>query len=755
MKKMVRNYLEAITSKKKRRKFCVYDLESKRGDTREPGFTRPFLAGFFDPTALNHRRVLPGMDNGYMEFRDEPHLLERPWERRHIMPGGCVDKLLSVALSRRYKNYVFYAHNGGNFDHLFMLAWLEERKDEFGFEVVPVQSSIQMVRVWRKPRRPEDPVKERWEFLDSFKLLPFGLDKACKTFGLPGKEEFNLSEHEDHPLWSVYLKQDCIALATVLTKLHTMVEDLGGEVGITTPSTAMRLFRRKYIGQDGVPERIPRFLHWPSCDGKTDGSCGGCMHDWIRRGYYGGRTEIFRFRGSKLRYYDLNSSYVASMKYHMPIGDRIIDKGRIEWRRHHSPENPKGKYSGFAECEVYIPPDCPVPPLPHKSVETGKLIFPSGVFHGVWSVEELALLKDPFVGGEIRKVKRAVWFKLQPMFRQMVEALWKLRDKKRPGYDKGLDELAKLLGNSTYGKFAMKRDRSSVVFARGGGEGGREMDDDLCFLCGEPDEEREIPRGGICTACEGSKPAMKEPEGEVWYKASKSDAAYVIPHVAAHITTLSRITLWRYMKMAVQMGGQVYYSDTDSIITDVELPTSTNLGEMKDEYPDEDLEFIAIQPKVYMISKMRLNQEIALRRHVLEAALSGNERFDASTLDVATRVLWKGDDEVLDGKAKAGDIVRGKDYELAPYSKVTMKGFPPRMRTRANLDTLLQKGKLEWEQLEKVRSLARLGFQRPPKMKNVEKSFKSTYDKRVALPDGGTCSIVLNEPMPVFEEAEA
>jgi hypothetical protein len=47
MKKMVRNYLEAITSKKKRRKFCVYDLDSKSGDTRESGFTRPFLVGFF------------------------------------------------------------------------------------------------------------------------------------------------------------------------------------------------------------------------------------------------------------------------------------------------------------------------------------------------------------------------------------------------------------------------------------------------------------------------------------------------------------------------------------------------------------------------------------------------------------------------------------------------------------------------------------------------------------------------------------
>lgn len=751
-RQVVRNYLEPITSKKKKRRFVVYDIESKRGDDeRVPGFTRPFLVGFFDPS---YRK-----GDGYQEFRDEPHLKERPWERRHILPGGCVDKFLGAVLVKKYRNHVIYAHNGGNFDHLFMLAWLEERRDEFGFEVVPVQSSIQMIRVWKKPAKPDDPVRDRWEFLDSYKLLPYGLDKAAKTFGLPGKEEFNLSEHEDHPLWSVYLKQDCIALATVLTKLTIMVDELGGEVGITTPSTAMRLFRRKYLGQDGVPEKIPRWLHWADCPNKKNGACGGCLHDWIRRGYYGGRTEIFRFKGSGLSYFDLNSSYVASMRFHMPIGDRVVEKGKLDWRRHFSEENKKGRYSGFCECEVYVPPDCPVPPLPHKSKETGKLTFPTGVFNGVWSVEELALLKDPFVGGEIRKIRKTVWFKLQPMFKQMVEALWKLRDKKRPGYDKGLDELAKLLGNSTYGKFAMKQQRSSVVFAQGTGEGGREMEEGLCFLCGEPDEQREISTGGICTQCEGSKPAMKEPEGDVWYRSHRADASYVIPHVAAHITTLSRISLWRYLKMAVQMGGEVFYCDTDSILTNIMLPTSTNLGEMKDEYPGEKLDFVSVQPKVYMISKINLNREIALRREILLGALAGDERYDASTLDIATHVVWDGDDETKDPderkRLKAGDVVRGKDVELEPHSKVTMKGFPPRMRTAANLSILLSKNKLQWEQLEKVRSLARIGFKRPPKMKDVEKSFKSTYDKRVVLPDGGTRAIVLDEPMSDFDEDEA
>lgn len=741
-----RDFLEPIISKIKRKRFLVYDIESKSEDTQSPGFTRPFLVGLFDPSKVKEP------NEGYQEFRDEPHLRSRPWQTRHILPGGCMDKLLSVILTKEYSGCAFYAHNGGNFDHLFALTWLQEHRfprGEYDFEVVPVQSSIITIRVWRVPEDPEEPIKDRWEFLDSMKLMPMGLDKACKTFGLPGKVEFNLSTHEDDAHWGIYLKQDCVALATVLTLFHNMVERLGGEVGVTTPSTAMKLFRRKFIGKNGCPEKIHRWAHWKGCSGQKSGTCLGCAHDWIRLGYYGGRTEIFRLIGLLLHYYDLNSSYVASMRNLMPIGDRIVEEGQIDWRRHHSPKNPKGRYGGFAEVTVYVPPDCAVPPLPHRDKKSGRLMFPAGQFHGVWSLEELELLEDPFVGGRIVHVVKTVWFKLKPMFREMVDELWKLRDPKLPGYDEGLSALAKLLGNSTYGKFAMKQQRSSVVFTKTDPKEGH------CFLCPEPDPDYEGDPTvqSLCPSCEGSKPAMKDPDGDVWYQAHTVDAPYIIPHVASHITALSRIALWRYMKMAVQKGGQIYYTDTDSILTDVTLPTSSLLGELKDEYPGELLSYMAVQPKVYVIEKMNLNDKIRVRRELLSLAMSGDESVDASALDVSTREPWP-------GEADEGKTISSAAYVLEPHSKVTMKGFPSNMRTKANLLHLkgekvtplrhfMKPGRtLEWTQLEKVRSMAREGFRRPPKMRVVQKSFKTTYDKRIVLKDGiSTRSAVLDEPV--------
>ncbi len=801
-----RDFLDGTTRKPKRRRFCTFDIESKccgeascelcQGNPRAPGFVRPFLVGFYDPDARPRKGEKP-----YVEFRDEPHLLARPWKTRHLQPGGCIDKLLNYLLTPRFAGRVVYSHNGGKFDELFLLAWLEQHRDEFDFEVIPIQSTIQMIRVWRLPEDPEaDTSKlETWEFLDSIRLCPMSLAEACRTFGLKEEESkiaFDLGSPEEDPRWSVYLERDCVSLAKVMFKVHDLVENrLGGEVGITLPSSAMKLFRRQFIGRHGVPERLPRYRHWDDC--KDRETCPGCAHEWIRRGYFGGRTEIFRHRGSGLKYYDVRSSYVAAMREDMPIGERIVEHGRIDWRKHRSDANPTGRYTGFAECSIYIPPECPIPPLPSRSKKTGKLVFENGYLSGVWSIDELALLSDPLVGGRIISVRRVVWFQLLPCFGHMVDVLWEFRnpvceacrasgfsEERCPHFDEGLSALAKLLGNSTYGKFAMKEVRTSVVFARG-------KKPESCFVCGQTAGDGVQ----LCPDCYGSKPATNDPEGLVWYQRKQVDAPYIIPQISSHITALGRIRLWRAMREALTtragdetasrvergavlmlpaegepralaegeacrqaivvqnassggglvtlrrlddarverfriaartkltIGGFVYYTDTDSCVCNVQLKTAGHLGALKDEYPNETLTYLGIQAKVYMIQPERLNADIRRRRSVLL-----DEDADPSTLDRAN--------------ASQGEFyAKAKAYPVKELSKVTMKGFPRHLRTKENLEKLQAGSTIEWQQLEQVRTLAREGFKRPPLMSKRSKSFRSAYDKRAALeghPEGAT-----------------
>ena len=685
-KKRQSRYLEPITSAPKRRPFVVVDIESKDGDSQHAGFTRPFLVGLFVPNGEN--------GSEYHEFRDEPHLASRPWQDRASLPGGCVDKLLTFLLARRFDGYDVYAHNGGNFDHLFFLSWLRQNRDQYNFEIVPVQSSIQVLRVWQVPEDPEEKPDFKLRFLDSMKLLPMGLEKACKTFGVAGKVEHDLDMHENDERWSVYLKQDCVALADVLTKAYDLIEvRLGGEVGVTTPATSMKLFRRQFLGRNGSVKRIPRHLHWPGCVSRD---CDGCAEEWYRRGYYGGRTEPHATYGERLHYFDFNSSYVAALREDQPVGDRSIHE--------HLDESMAKTHAGFVECTVYVPPECTIPPLPYRA-DSGKLIFPAGTFSGVWSWEELQLLSDPLVNGRILHVKKAVWFRKKPVFREMVDTLWAYRDKSNPEWDEGLDALSKLLGNGLYGKFGMRKEREQVVFAREPSLG-------LCFLCGSETGEPDVV-GGICADCVGSKAASTSEgdRGEVWYQAKKVDADYIIPQIAAHVTALARKRLWLGMKRVIEMGGHVFYTDTDSIICDVKLPSSTLLGELKDEYPGQTLKATFVQPKVYMVE-------------------AETDYDPATATEAAPRLKGK---HLKSCKGNCKGCARGY---------VTMKGFPRSVRTPENLARLRAGEEVRFQNLEKVRTLARRGFKHGPRMagetaedgKNyLKKGFRSPYDKRILV----------------------
>jgi len=568
-------YLEPLAGPPKRKVYCVYDIESKDGPTQNAGFTRPFMAGYFDgeeftffrdKTALKWKKrpcrwckkKLQGYDPLRLCASDNPDAKDKQgcpkpceivgWEEFHLEARrGCLDRVLRLFLTKENNGKVLYAHNGGGFDHLFTLAWLTRHRHlGYEFVIIPVASVIQKIIITRILK---DGTKLTWEFLDSMKLLPFGLDKAIKTFNVGkldasgkamGKVEMDLNTEENDPSWEKYLRVDCEALYRVLDKVHDIVENkLGGEVGITAPSTAMKLFRRRYL-----KEPIHRHPHFKDC--KFPSTCDDCCHAWIRKGYCGGRTEIFEMQGEHLKYFDLNSSYAAAMKAPQPVGRRYEQRlgTDIEWRM-------RATHIGFAEATVSIPDDCEVPPLPYKA-DSGKLIFPVGEFQGIWDVDELKLLERPEVNGKILSVERVVWFEQEAVFAEMVDTLWAFRDKTLPDYDEGLSELAKLLINSTYGKFAMDPNKEEIVFAKPS-KRSKTSEAALapnakplweCFLCSSESEDR------LCKDCKGSK-AAGAADSEVWYKARHVSAPYIIPQIAAHITTIARIALWKYLVSAV------------------------------------------------------------------------------------------------------------------------------------------------------------------------------------------------------------
>ncbi len=588
---MKSDWLTPLTAAIKRKQFAAFDLESKDGESLTvPGFTRVFLAGFFD-------------GESFESFRG---------------PDSIGDLMLHM-LQPRYLGFHIYAHNGGRFDFLHLLPWLagEGKSLGFSFCAIPAGKSggIQILDIWKgkgKSRR------GKWRLLDSIKLIPLALAKACKTFGLPGKTELPLETHESDPQWEVYNEQDCRALWSVLGRFHTMVEDnLGGEVGITTPATAMKTFRRKYL-----PNKIHR---------------GEDAHEFVFSTYCGGRTEVFQREASNLNYYDINSSYPAVMREPMPSGPAI-------WWNGEPPScftKDGSGYVGFVEASVELDSDIPLLPVRRD----GKLMFPSGRINGRWDWAELSRCRDSVV-----RFGRSVWFQSSPLLAGMVEDLYPYRDSSLPGYDAGLAYVVKILLNSLYGKFGQSALRRKVV----------------------PWSE-DLPDGAV--------PVDGTALSPVWYIDEEVTAPYIMPQIAAHVTSLARLRLYDFMSAC---GETLAYVDTDSLITSASLDTTTHLGGLKNEYPGVTFHGTFLAPKLYM--------------------LEGSGCLDSDC-------------------RKAGHPCELRKHRL----KVVAKGI--RERTEATFETLRAGGTVSSWELEKLGKLAHKGFGKP-EMFELKKSLKFKSVKR-------------------------
>jgi hypothetical protein len=669
--------LTGLISSPRVKKILVLDLESKDGESQKPGFTRVFLAGVYDGARFVSFRNLKDVKRKASE-----------WATHALEDGGCLDSLLRYVLRREFRGHSIYAHAGGNFDYLHLLPWLTKRITEFTYRIIPVQSSIQVLKVTERRSG------YSWTFLDSFRLLPMGLDKAAKTFGFAGKLTHDLAMHEDDPRWETYLRGDCEALHQSVDHFQELIlGKLGGELGITAPSTAMKLFRRQYMGRGKSPAMIPQHRHAKGCEGiEVDPNdrekyipCEGCLHKWIRRGYYGGRVEVFQadpfldpegtpVRGGKdVTYYDINSSYPRAMLEEMPGG--IVKqygpkKTADDFRRL------EADAIGFVECEVEIPRTCYLPPLPFRHVKTGKLIFPTGRFSGVWPWSELKLLYDPIVGGKITKITKSVWYEKKTLFFDFVKELYAYRDKGGSNYDEGLALIAKLMMNSLYGKFGMNEDRREIYVLR---------------------KDEKPPEGATFPRFEDGQENVLS---RVCYVDKRVAPPYIIPQISAQITSLARVRLWSFMADVLRKGGILYYCDTDSLTSNLRsLRTGPELGELKNEYPGKTIDIELVGAKMYL--------------------LRVNDYFAGEHLPSCNNKKCPGCQTV----------------------KVAMKGIPKDEKTEANLRRLQAGEAIEFYRLEKIGAMAEKGFLLPPALKKASKRHVSKYDKRVMADDGTTTPI--------------
>jgi hypothetical protein len=397
-------------------------------------------------------------------------------------------------------------------------------------------------------------------FVDSLNYMNISVEEAGKILNLKKleKPEFLGYKPQTEKEWKQlkeYNQRDTEVTYELMKMLQEGFNKLGGNMKITVSSTALDIYKRKYL---------PKMIIKEEAILKKEG-----INDFIYKSYYGGRTEIYK-RGlvANLKYYDVCSLYPSVMcnEYPLPQSIKYIEK----------PTNKVFEYEGVSDVEVEIQ-YLHIPLLPYRDEALKKLIFPSGKWRGVYT--HLEIRKAIELGYKINHIyKTYIYTKTFYPFKEYVEDIYKKRMEYQEK-DNPLQTVMKLCLNSLYGKFGQRHLQNLTFFT----------------LSGMNDEEIEVYMNSNNTETDG--------DNGYYINNKECKSNFVFPILPAYTTSYGRIKMFDYI-----IKNDAYYIDTDSIMTKHEIETSKKLGEMKLEGVIK--KGILVRPKMYM---MELNEKTITR----------------------------------------------------------------------------------------------------------------------------------------------
>jgi len=470
-----------------------------------------------------------------------------------------IESYLSWLFSDDFKGTHVWAHWGGHYDHRFVIAFAT--KNNWLWEIIQSGNTMIIVKLIHPL------TKKEVIFCESARLMPDSVAKIGKTVGLEkldvDREHIeNLSQEQVIE----YCLRDCEIVLKGLQLMREVFDSVNCDFAYTLASIATRWVRR------GKNIDWHRFY--------TKNSSGVNVYDenmlkadeFCLPSYFGGRVEVFKTGVYKKRlyYYDITSSYPWSMTQELPLYFK-------QFRPPHPNLEQALRICAISEASIYIPEGTlEFPILPYRY--EGKLIFPEGRFRGRWTNLELEYLwqKTKDKGVEI-KIHGQAEYESSDFLRGFVDTFYGLRKEAKLSKDEFKTYAFKILLNSLYGKLVENIDRKSIIF-------------------GEEIVNRAIENY--------SRRAVKETEVDGVYALVFQELG-PFRHVAAgsYVTARSRLRLLEGIEMCHREGGQVYYCDTDSIITDREIKAfdqkfANDLGNFKIEHDDiVAAEFVS--PKVY------------------------------------------------------------------------------------------------------------------------------------------------------------
>jgi hypothetical protein len=663
-----------INTERSLRRFGALDLEWVPGEVLPmPERTTLEIEGISDPLVVN----LPAAKNRTrpLELRLAGYYDQQPVDDgEHEDPGDggrvmeeryesfrTIAELIDFMLVREHRGMWFYAHAGGLFDMEFVIdELLNQIKAQLAVDRdnVSLSNHVRSQVVWdadNKKREETIVVKDKsshqgqtwtikasfsgssailihvtrgkdtWHFVDSYWLFRDKLSKIGESIGIKKKDEEKRRTPEETRLYfantplSELIPYNKVDCEILWKAVAKFEEELMALGGQLQQTIASTAMN--LFRRSYMKETI---------------HTSEAINQVAVKSYFASRVEVFQRNVSNANVFDINSSFPFSMT--KPLPANLIAMGSS------LPEEDSDNCIYVADVTVEVP-DMDIPPLPFRTGEDSRVFFPTGRWRSWFTSTDIRLaLRE---GCKIHKVHEVYEFEPFMDFARYANEIYSLRVAATSPFRK---LLLKYLLNSLYGKAAESLMKQEMLI--------------------NPNED-ELDR---------TQMQMLQPG--IWLQEKEVPIAHRHVIVSSVITSLSRRLLYDYIKMCGEQGKPAYYSDTDSICTQADLPTDSKLGALKLEKHLAWAEFVA--PKIYRGEGQELKGDGSWKNVKLAKA----KGFSLGKFDDPLEALGR----IIDGEQiGVQTMVRMRELyhassaqkvESSPYEKLTIKALTQRMLSK-------------------------------------------------------------------------
>lgn len=285
--------------------------------------------------------------------------------------------------------------------------------------------------------------------------------------------------------------------------------------------------------------------------------------------------------------------------------------------------------------------------------------MPNGVWKGWYFSEELKYAFEK--GYKIKVIKGYIFNKVHNVFTDYVNNLYHIKCNTT---DKVEKDITKRLLNHLLGRFGMNiikpvtklvsNDELSLIFSTREIKGKpKKMTDNDYWLTYNPKIDPEI-------CAEHGVDYIK-----VCNLTSKTDIEKlnefkdVSLTTAAAVTAYARIYMSKVKENILNKGGNIYYTDTDSVVTDIALDNNlvgNDLGQFKLEYKINKGYFVS--NKTYFLELSEKKFDTYLNKYISSVIKSKTVKSDSLTLD-SFKELYTGNDVVAVKRSAITDYNKG------------------------------------------------------------------------------------------------